>query len=150
MSVQQSSEKAAATVTEVAAMCQLSRSRFYDLVHAGVFPKPVHNETVSRPIYVRELIDQCLEIRRTGIGLNQKVVVFNHKRRRSAQAKPRQVRQPVANEHGELVEALRSLGLAATGQDVQSALSDVYPTGTTGIDQGEVIRRLFLHLRGRK
>jgi len=30
-----------ATVTEVAAMCQLSRSRFYELVRDGVFPEAV-------------------------------------------------------------------------------------------------------------
>ena len=90
MSVQQSS-KAAATVTEVAAMCQLSRSRFYELVRAGVFPEPVQNGATKAPIYVRERIEKCLEIRQTGVGLDGKIVVFN--RRRASHSAPRRVQR---------------------------------------------------------
>ena len=40
MSVMQGSEKSFVTVSEMAELCRLSRSRFYDLMDQGVFPKP--------------------------------------------------------------------------------------------------------------
>ena len=40
MPVQQTSLKAAVSISEMSEMCRLSRSRFYSLVEAGVFPKP--------------------------------------------------------------------------------------------------------------
>lgn len=67
---------AAVSVTDLAARCRLSRSRFHALVLAGVFPPPVRTPG-RRPHYPTELIRQCLDIRRTGVGANGGVVMFN-------------------------------------------------------------------------
>ena len=66
----------AVSVTDLAALCRLSRSRFHALVVAGVFPPPVRTPG-RRPHYPTELIRQCLGIRRTGVGANGEVVMFN-------------------------------------------------------------------------
>src|SRR3974377_1539779 len=73
------SAKSVITVSEMADLCQLSRSRFYDLIEAGVFPKPVQHPSSKRPMYDRKLQEKCLEIRETGIGMNGQPVLFNRK-----------------------------------------------------------------------
>ena len=50
----------------------------------------------------------------------------------------------------ELMEALKSLGLAASDEAVKAALLDLYPAGWNGIEQGEVVRRVFLYLQSKR
>jgi len=56
--------KAAVTVAEMARMLGLSRARFYQLQSAGVFPSPVYLVSNRRPIYVEEMQEVCIEVRR--------------------------------------------------------------------------------------
>ena len=51
MPVPQVPARSCVTVTEMAEMCQLSRSRFYDLIGAGVFPRPAVHPASGRPLY---------------------------------------------------------------------------------------------------
>ena len=67
---------AAVSVSALAALCCLSRSRFHALIVAGVFPPPQRTPG-RRPHYPTDLIRQCLDIRRTGVGANGGVVMFN-------------------------------------------------------------------------
>ena len=149
VSVPNEFHKAAVSVSEMASLCRLSRSRFHTLVRQGVFPKPVQMEPSKRPYYTADLAQRCLEIRSTGIGQNGKIVLFNRPATKRA-ARKRAAKPPAPAEHAEhaeLVDALRSLGLVATVEAVSAAMQALYPAGTAGLAQGEVIRRLFLHLR---
>jgi predicted DNA-binding transcriptional regulator AlpA len=147
--VPEGSERAAISVSEMASMCQLSRSRFHALVREGVFPKPVQPGEGKRPYYTQELIRQCLDIRKTGIGQGGQIVLFNRRAGKKADRK-----QPAAipprGEHPELVESLKALGLTVSTEVVAVALEAVFPGGVEGIDQGEVVRKVFLHLQGRR
>ena len=50
----------------------------------------------------------------------------------------------------DLVAGLKSLGLTAVNAaDVRSAVAVVFPNGIAGIDGGQVIRAVFLHLKRR-
>ncbi len=146
MSAPNEPQKAAISVSEMANLCRLSRSRFHSLVRQGIFPRPVEKAPGKRPYYTSDLIQRCLEIRSTGIGLNGEIVLFN----RPASKKPmrrRPSKQPAPSEHADLIESLRSLGLVATGEAVGAAVATLFPAGTSGIAEGEVIRKVFLHLR---
>jgi hypothetical protein len=147
-SVPDGTEKAATSVSETAAMCQLPRSRFHALVRAGVFPKPVDSGGRTRPYYTPELVRQCLDIRRTGIGADGKVVLFNCRPEKKPERRPPATPPPA--EYPELVESLKSLGLAVTGDVVGAAVEVVFPTGVSGIEHGELVRRVFLHLQARR
>ena len=46
------------------------------------------------------------------------------------------------------LDALKGLGLSSTAQAVAEAVAALYPSGLAGHDQGDVIRRVFLHLQG--
>lgn len=147
MSVQEPSDKAALSVSEVAELCLLSRSRFHFLVKTGVFPAPVLNASSKRPYYTQEVAQKCVEIRRTGIGQNGQVVLFNRKPKKPG-VKPKAITSAAPPPHKEIVEALKSLGLTTSPDAVAAAIVKLFPDGIEKVDQGEAIRKLFLHLQG--
>ncbi len=143
--------KAVVTVSEMARMVGLSRSRFYQLVEAGVFPQPVYSVSNRRPIYVEEAQKVCIEVRRRNCGVNGQPVLFysrghplptQTKPHRTAKPKP-----PKANNHADLIDGLAALGLPTTAAEVEAAIKAAYPAGANGTDQGEVLRAVFLHLK---
>jgi hypothetical protein len=141
--------KAVVSTLELCEMLGLSKSRFYALVQSGVFPKAIRNESCKRPVYDLELQQKCLETRRTGIDAEGRPIVFNRKRRANAQ---RQRSRPTTttSDHADLIESLKSLGLQATSQAVESALAELYPNGRANVDEGEQVRQVFLHLQRKR
>lgn len=146
MSIHKKSDNCVISVQEMAELLKLSRSRFYDLMRTGIFPRPVRIPSSNRPIFDQELQQRCLEIRRTGVGYNGQPVLFNRRRKAKAN-KRRQANMDATGEHSELVETLGSLGLTANKEAVQNAFAANFPEGTDHFDKGEVIRRLFLYLQ---
>jgi hypothetical protein len=144
------SAKSVITVSEMADLCQLSRSRFYDLIEAGVFPKPALHPSSKRPMYDRALIEKCLEIKETGIGANGLPVLFNRKPTRAGQKPWRKPAQGKSQDHADVLAALKGLGLSSTAQAVQEALAALYPNGHAGLDQADLVRKVFLHLQGKR
>jgi len=138
------SDEVVVSVRRMAELCQLSRSRFYDLIDLGVFPKPVQHPSSNRPMFDRQLQDKCLEIRRTGIGANGQPVLFNRKPKKGTKPK---TTLPLIEP---LLDALKGLGLTPSPFVVGEAVAALYPAGIAGLDQGDVIRKIFLHLQARK
>ena len=107
-------------------MLGLSKSRFHALIRAGVFPKAVLHESCKRPVFDLESQQKCLEIRATGIGLSGQPVIFNRMRaNRTATKTAATATEPMTgphDDHAELVEAMKSLGLTATNEAVAQAL----------------------------
>jgi hypothetical protein len=135
----------------MAEMCQLSRSRFYDLIEAGVFPKPILHPSSKRPMFDRQLQQKCLEVRRTGIGANGVRVLFNRKPRRSSPVKAQRTPAAAAREdHGDLVDSLKALGMQTTNEVVAGALAALFPLGHGSIDAGDLVRKVFPHLQAKR
>ena len=138
--------KAAVTVAEMARMLGMSRARFYQLQKAGVFPFPVYDVSNHRPIYVEDAQKVCLEVRRRNCGINGKPVLFYAKNNMRAPVLKAKKEKPKAN-HADLIDALSSLGLDSTTSEVNEAIREKFPRGTEGIDESEVIRVVFVHLK---
>jgi hypothetical protein len=140
--------KAVVSVAEMARMVGLSRARFYQLQKAGIFPEPERGTETGRPFYTEQLQETCLEVRRRNCGVNGKPILF-YSRRTPAVPSPRKTTAPrKQGQYADLIDSLQALGLATvTDAQVWSAIKVVFPGGTTGVDQAEVIRALFLHLR---
>jgi hypothetical protein len=146
--------KAVVTVAEMARMVGLSRARFYQLQRAGVFPLPVYSVSTRRPVYVEEMQQDCLEVRRRNCGINGQPVLFYARRNgsvpaasknRKSHGSPRQ-----DGPHAEVLAGVRSLGLTrATVDEVEAAVKELFPQGTPAVDPGEVIRVVFVHLKRR-
>ncbi len=146
--------KAIVSVSEMAAMVGLSRARFYELLAAGVFPPPVYKLSNRRPVYVEELQKVCLEVRRRNCGVNgQPVLFYSRGHRPTSPPKPtsKAKSKPTSkDQHEDVLNGLRALGLvAATSAQVAAAIKELFPTGLTGVNQGEVVRAVFLHIKRR-
>ena len=147
---------AVVSVSEMARRVGLSRSRFYDLVKAGIFPAPVYCTRTRRPMFLTEQQADCLRAKTTNIGVNGQYVLFYASRpavdeQSPARRAPRGVRfeSPTADDgSAELLAGLRALGLAAvTQQQVSAAILACFPAGRHGRDDGEVLRTCWSYLR---
>jgi hypothetical protein len=135
--------KAIVTVSEMAKMVGLSRARFYQLVRGGVFPPPVYR--LGRPVYTEELQGVCLEVRRSHKGVNGEPVLFYARRR---PVRPTRTPAPRNKDVAALLKGLNALGLTtATAAQVEKVTKELFPEGTAGVNQGEVLKRVFLHLK---
>ncbi|WP_437191368.1 helix-turn-helix transcriptional regulator [Planctomicrobium sp. SH527] len=154
MSVSNPSLKSAVSVSEMAELCGFSRSRWYELLDAQVFPPPVILVPNSRPIYGRELIETCLQIKQTGIGLNGMPVIFNRKLNKTRPVKSQsKEHSKIGSSNSELapvVDAIKSLGMSTSAQAVADAVTSLFPNGISDQDHGEVIRKTFLFLQGKR
>lgn len=129
--------KTAVSVCEMARLVGLSRSRFYELIEAGVFPAPVYDLVTRRPYYTEEMREACLRVRRTNCAVNGKTTLF-YARRRQATASARLDRKTItprsdADHHPDLLDGLRALGLASvTAAQVDAAVKQLFPRGPRG------------------
>ena len=141
--------KAVVSVSEMARMVGLSRARFYQLQKAGVFPAPSYQ--AGRPVYTEDQQQVCLEVRRKNRGVNGEPVLF-YARRRGTEPPRRNKRAdppPARNKDiAALLDGLNALGLTtATAAQVVEVTEELFPQGTNGMDQAEVLWAVFLHLK---
>jgi hypothetical protein len=136
------------SISEICLMIELSRSRYYQLVDSGFFPKPLYDKRSNRPYYDAALQKQILEARNSGIGSDGSFMLFyspRGKKNRSFLKKKKA--DPVSQE---LTDMLNSMGIETAFQEVQKALDELYPDGTEGIDQGLVTRELYRYFKQRE
>ena len=138
-----STSKQIVSMTEMAQMLQLSRARFYQLLDAGSFPKPLKDERSNRPYYDLKLQEQCLECKQSGIGVDGSFMLFYSPRKKTTKPRTKKVDPQIK----ELSETLQSMGLDCTDNNVVWALKQVYPLGYEDEEQGVIIRELFRYLK---
>jgi hypothetical protein len=143
--------KAIVTVSEMARMVGLSRARFYQLQKAGVFPAPTYQ--AGRPVYTEEQQQVCLEVRRKNRGINGEPVLFYARRRTIAPSKRQRRADPLPAKNKDiaaLLDGLNALGLTtAMAAQVVEVTKQLFPQGTAGLDQAEVLRAVFLRIKRR-
>jgi len=147
MRTQKSSNlKPVVNFSTMADMLNLSTSRCYQLLDAGILPKPVYCTRTKRPLYTEELQQRCLEIKETNIGANNQYILFYVPRNKSIS--PKKIKTTNINPvYQEFAETLSSMGLDITPKEVEKAVSDLYPDGIDGKDHGLIIRDLFRKLK---
>jgi len=137
--------KIAVSVSEMASMCGLSRQRFHQLMTAGVFPAPLYDVSTRRPFFDQLMQETCLIVRKRNMGVNGQAVLFYTQRNVRGTAVPK---RRSSKQHAELIESLKALGLQGiVPSQVEATIKQVFPQGIAGVDQAEVIRRVFLHLQ---
>jgi hypothetical protein len=140
--------KAVVSISEMARMVGLSRSRFNQLM-GTTFPWPRYSVSTRRPFYDEELQQSCLEIRRRNCGIDGKPVLFYAKRiNATVPVRKRKKVAAVKNDYADLIDGIKSLGLVAvTAVQVAEAVNELYPQGMPEGASGQVMRAVFLHLR---
>lgn len=145
--------KCAVSVTEMARAVGLSRARFYQLVKQGRFPPPDKEPITGRPCYYEDGQRRVMEVRRRNCGIDGKPVLFYARRRDCGYNRPKPPKPKPEVEKKDvnaLVAGLNTLGLTtATAAQVQVVTNELYPGGTAGIDQGVVLKAVFLELHRR-
>jgi len=150
--------KAIVTVTEMARMCGLSRARFCQLIKEGIFPTPSRNQATGRPFYDQDQQGECLQVRRTNLGVNGKPVIFyglrvagtptpSSKSPRRSQGKPAQDNNRDATIE-ELRHGLKQLGMdGINNQQIRAALNQAYPDGYKAIPTSDLLGAVFVALQ---
>ena len=136
--------KNAVSVAEMARMVGLSRARFYQLL-GSAFPWPVYDVSTRRPLYDEEAQKVCLDVKRRNCGIDGKPILFYA--RHAPRAAPKKRPNPVQKLNIWLLDGLKSLGISASSAQVDVTVQKLFPKGIDGIDQGEVIRSVFIHLK---
>jgi hypothetical protein len=136
--------KAVVSVSEMAAALDLSRARFYQLLDAQILPQPVYDIRTHRPIYPQDLQEKCLAVRQTGIGSNGQYMLF-YSPRKNTGSTPKKSASKKVSKYQDIREALTTMGLDVSDEQVSKAVADVFPEGIK--DQGIAIRELFRHFK---
>ena len=149
----------AISVSDMARMLGLSRSRFHQLIHEGVFPQPQRHGELGRPYYDIAGQDACLNVRRTNTGVNGRTIMFYARRVNAAlptkpskpKPSPRSQTKTVSRSRSSatasLIDGLKQLGLAEVADaKVTDAISICFPEGIANQPHEAVLLSVFRHL----
>ena len=143
--------RAAVTVSQMARMLNLSRARFYELIHRGVFLAPVYSTANRRPLYTADMQQRNLDVRRSQRGINDEYVMFYERQSPSRVERSTRSTGRSKGNNGKrtgLIHGLRSLGMEATAEQIDEAMGVCFPDGSEGMNESEVLRVVYRHLRG--
>lgn len=132
--------KAVCSVIEMAKQLDLSRTRFYQLQKQGVFPPPIYCVNTKRPYYPLDLQKKCIHIRKTGVGFNGRLILFNTVRK----TKSNQSQNESVSKYEDLRHILAGFGLNVTAEKVKNATGVLYPKEQPKcLTEEQVIRDVF-------
>ncbi len=139
------------SIQQLCSILSISRSRYYQLINTGFLAPPVYAIETRRAYYTRELAERNLSVVRNNVGLNGKVCLFYHTRRRTDKmpAQPVNNQKPALPQKDdpscqELIEQLSLLGLKEVkSAQVETVLHQLYPDGIQNVDEGEVIKAVY-------
>jgi hypothetical protein len=126
------------TFAEISEILGISKTRLYELIRQGIFPEPQRNASNNRPLFNSDLTERCRQVLKTRIGVNGQPYTPNRKRKSPAAAQ--------RGRHESLVGHLSSLGITATSKQVDDAIKSL-PEGGKGLDEGDLVKQVFLRLR---
>jgi len=142
--------------SHMARLLNLSRSRFYMLIspEEGIFLSPIYNIQTKRPYYTREMASINLECKRKNQGISGKVCMFYSARHSSSTRNTttgntkNKNRENGTTEHQQIQSDLESLGLKnILSSQIDKTIKECFPDGTDGVDEGEVVRQVFLSIK---
>ena len=139
------------SIQQLCSLLSISRSRYYQLVNAGYLAPPVYSTDTKRAYFTRELAEKNLSVVKNNVGLNGKVCLFYHTRRRTGKMPTSPVKSPnqVPSKKAdstcqELTEQLSLLGLKnLKSAQVEMVISKLYPEGIQNLDEGEVLKTVY-------
>lgn len=145
------------SISQMARLIGLSRSRFHQLLKEGVFPQPANSkDSNGRRYYDEDAQAICLRVRRSHVGINGKPILFYAKRcagsinksqPKRAKTPRRASEPPTTAPSDDLLDGLRQLGLGAVSPSRLSAALEVCcPPGTDRPPHDEILVRVFRYL----
>lgn len=134
------------TVSEMAEMLCLSRTRFYLLLKVGVFPPPTKSPHCSRRYFDPDGQKQCIEIKRSNQAVDGTPVFF-YKKQEKAASKKTSIKKE--ERYGWVVDALIALGVENINQkSIDAAIRSKFSNGIDQINEETIIRTLYVEFSG--
>lgn len=143
-------------VVSINQLCQLmgvSRSRYYQLLTDGFILPPLYYLESKRAYFTRVMAEKNLSVVRNNVGLNGKVCLFYHTRRRTSPmpikpAKNREQKPKPASEnknpYQDMIDGLACLGLQhVKPSQIEVIVTKLYPEGVQNQDEGEVLKAVY-------
>ena len=130
------------TLQELVEQIGISKGRFAQLQQQGFFP-PAQRTGSNRPVFDQPLVQQCLEVVRSRVGINGEPLLFNRKPKQNPLSKHV---APASKKYENLIMALASLGLSPTVEQVDAAIATL-PSHGAGMDEPALIKAIFLYLK---
>ena len=157
MTDQNTTIPAAVSMTQMARLLNMSRSRFYQLINEGILLPPIYSLTNKRPFYTDEMAQRNLEVRKNNVGINGQIIIFYsaknkvvHSLHKVRTTKNTSKKETNNSEYVDLIDGLEALGMAdVKSSQIEKAVADSFPGGTENVDQDEILRAVFRHLRRR-
>ena len=141
--------KAVVSVSEMARMVGPVTGRFYQLI-GTTFPGP----STTFPADDHFMTKNCKRSVSKSVAAivastaSRSCSIRGGRSRTLPVRKPKKSKPPKDDQHADLLDGLKGLGLAtATAAQVAEAIKELYPQGVDGLADGEVLRAVFLHLR---
>jgi hypothetical protein len=142
-------------MSQMAKLLQLSRSRLYQLIDAGILLPPAHLLSNKRPIYTREMALCNLEAKTNNTGINGEIVMFYTARNSISSVKKVNRKSEIKvqnkepkNKYQSFIDDLESLGLEDVSvKSVESALSDCFTDTVPDLEDDETLTAVFRYLK---
>ena len=143
------------SISQMAKLLNLSRSRFYTLVSENIFLPPIYSPENKRPFFTQEIAEKNLQVKKNNVGINGKIVLFYSSRNNSSlpahkkkSRKNKLENNSTGDNHQDLKEGLAALGLSnVSDAQIESALKKSFPQGTENIPNGEILKAVFLTIK---
>jgi len=133
------------SIKAVCKLLKLSRGQFWNLQKKGIFPECLEDPVTGRHYFNEELKDICIEVRKTGIGVNNCFHLFYDPRQNPG--KPRHSKYSNNTTVSGYLDTLQSMGIAdITIKDINAALQTLYPDESPS-EEGVVVRDLYRYFR---
>ena len=135
--------KAAMSVSAQCRLLKMSRSQFYWHVKRGTFHAPLKLPN-GRPYFTASMVEDNLRARESGVTVSGEYVIFYERQPTSTKIEIKKFK----NDLSALIEGLKALGIgSANKEQVETALAECFPEGTSGHDDNVVLKRVFRHLK---
>jgi hypothetical protein len=142
-------------MSQMARFLQLSRSRLYQLIDAGILLPPAHLLSNKRPIYTREMALCNLDAKHNNTGVNGEIVMFytarttpNTVKKVNKKSEVKTPKKEPKNKYQSFINDLESLGLEdISAEAVESALSDCFSDTIPDLEDDETLIAVFRYLK---
>ena len=152
MNIENNNIPAVVSMSHMAKLLQLSRSRLYQLVDSGILLPPAYLLSNKRPIYTRDMAMCNLEAKYNNTGINGQIVMFYSARnvvnKLNGNSEYRPKKSNSNKNYKALSEELECLGLDdVMTEQIDDAITDIFPDGTKNIDSDEILTSVFRHIK---
>lgn len=126
------------TFSEMSELLGISKTRLRDLIRDGIFPEPLRNASNNRPYFSHQLTEDCRQVIKTRVGVNGQPYTPNRKHKAKSGTTTNH-----RSRNDSLTVSLAGLGLNASAKQIDEAMK----TLPKGLDEGEIVKQVFLRLR---